>query len=110
MARIPEYWFLERSFDPSAIARFANENGLWYETRDEIAAGLRNGRRRARLLAVVRKVMPQCLTARQQLCLTEHYFEGKSYRQIGQEQGLHFTTVGQHVTAAVRRLRKALCD
>ena len=101
---------MERSFDPSAIAGFANENGLWYETRDEIAAGLRNGRRRARLLAVVRKVMPQCLTARQQLCLTEHYFEGKSYRQIGQEQGLHFTTVGQHVTAAVRRLRKALCD
>ena len=67
MARIPEYWFLERSFDPSAIAGFANENGLWYETRDEIAAGLRNGRRRARLLAAVRKVMSQCLTARQEL-------------------------------------------
>jgi len=67
MARIPEYWSLERSSDPAAIARFANENRLWHETRDEIAAGLRNGRRRARLLAAVRKVMAQCLTARQQL-------------------------------------------
>jgi len=110
MARIPEYRFLERSFDPSAIARFANENSLWYETHEEIAAALRNGRRQARLLAAVRRAMPKCLTARQQLCLAEHYFEGKSYRQIGREQGLHFTTVGQHVTAAVRRLRKVLCD
>ncbi len=110
MARIPDYWFLERSVDSLGMARFTNENSLWYETHDEIAAGLRDGRRRARLLAAVCKVMPDCLTARQQLCLAEHYFEGKSYRRIGQEQGLHFTTVGQHVTAAVRRLRKVLCD
>ena len=75
-----------------------------------IGPGLREGRRRAQLLAAVCKVMPECLTARQQMCLAEHYFEGKSYRKIGREQGLHFTTVGQHVTAAVRNLRKALCD
>ena len=110
MARIPEYRFLERSFKPSVIAKFANEDRLWYETREEIADGLREGRRRARLIAAVGKVMPHCLTARQQMCLIEHYFKCKSYRQIGREQGLHFTTVGQHVTAAVRNLRKALCD
>ena len=109
MAHIPEYWFLERSVGQAAIEGFANEDSLWYETPDEIAAGLRDGRRRTRLQAAVLKVMASCLTARQQLCLAEHYFKCKSYRQIGREQGLHFTTIGQHVTAAVRNLRKALC-
>jgi len=109
MGHIPEYWFMEKSFDPASIAKFANQNSMWYESPEEVAAGLKEGRRRERALDAVRRAIPKCLTARQQLCIKEHCFEGKSYRRIGREQGLHFTTVAQHVSAAVRRLRKALC-
>jgi len=109
MAHIPEYRFLEKPFDPATIARFSNEDGLWHETTEDVAAGLRAGRHRAQVIEAVRRAIPRCLTARQRLCLDEHYFEGKSMRQIAREQGLHFTTVAQHVAAAIRRLRKALC-
>ncbi|MCD6288179.1 MAG: sigma-70 family RNA polymerase sigma factor [Candidatus Hydrogenedentes bacterium] len=108
MARIPDYRFLERSFEPAMLDKYANENSLWHETPEEKLEGLRAGRRRQRKLAIVRRAIEEHLTEKQQLCLREHFFEGKSMRKIAAEQGIHFTTVAQHINAGLRRLRKEL--
>ena len=108
MARIPDCRFLERSFGPMALDRFSNEQALWHETPDEKRDGLRKGRRRARILAAVRKAIARNLTEKQRFCVREHFFEGKTMRRIAAEQGLHHSTIAQHIKAGVRRIRKAL--
>jgi DNA-directed RNA polymerase specialized sigma subunit len=109
MARTPEHKFVERSFDPAILDKFGNDETLWYETPDEKCEGLREGRRRKRAVGRVRKAMAERLTEKQQFCINEHFFERKSMRRIAAEQGLHFSTIAQHVKAGIRRLRKALC-
>lgn len=108
MARIPEYRFLERSFDPALLDKFPSDEALWYETPDEKRKGLRESRRRARIMLAVRKVMDCNLTAKQRFCVNEYFFEGKTMRLIAAEQGLHHSTIAQHVNAGVRRIRKAM--
>ena len=108
MARTPDYKFLERSLDPAILDKFANDESLWYETAAEKREGFREGRRRKRIFRRVRKLMVEGLTEKQQFCVKEHFLEGKSMRRIAAEQGLHFSTVAQHVKAGIRRLRKAL--
>ena len=108
MARIPSYKFLEKSFDPRDLERFTNEDGLWYESPEEVEQALERGTRRADQLVLVVKLIEQCLTARQRTCTKLYYLEGKSLREIAAITGLHFTTVHQHVHAATKKLKRAV--
>ena len=106
MARIPSYKFLEKLFDPKDLDRFTNEDGLWYETPEEVEAALDEGRERADRLVLLVKLIGECLTAPQCTCAKLHYLEGKSLREIATITGVHFTTVHQHVRAATKKLRR----
>ena len=108
MSRIPSYKFLEKLFDPSDLERFTNEQGLWYESPEEIECGLEQGTRHARQLALLAKLIDQCLTPAQCTCTKLYYLEGKSLREIAAITGIHFTTVHQHVHAAVKNLKRAV--
>lgn len=108
MARIPEHRFLERPFDPAILDKFPNEEAFWYETPDEKRHGLREGRKRKRIVAAVRKVMACNLTDKQRVCVHKYFFGAKTMRQIAAEQGLHHSTIAQHIHAGVRRIRKAM--
>jgi RNA polymerase sigma factor (sigma-70 family) len=106
MSRIPSYKFLEKSFDPRDLERFTNEEGLWYESPEEVEDGVKRGTRQARRLALLVKLMDECLTRAQCTCTKLYYLEGKSLREIAAITGIHFTTVHQHVHAAIKRLRR----
>ncbi len=108
MSRIPSYKFVEKLFDPSDLERFTNEDGLWYESPEEIERGLEQGRHQARRLALLVKLMDECLTPAQCACTKLYYLEGKSLREIAAITGIHFTTVHQHVHAAVKKLKREM--
>ena len=106
MARIPSYKFLERLFDPKDLERFTNEDGLWYESSEEVELALDRGRERADRLALLVRLIEKCLTAPQCTCTKLYYLEGKSLREIATITGVHFTTVHQHVWAATKKLKR----
>jgi RNA polymerase sigma factor (sigma-70 family) len=106
MSRIPSYKFLERLFDPKDLERFTNEDGLWYESQEEVEQALDRGRKRASQLVLLVQLIEECLTAPQRTCAKLYYLEGKSLREIAAMTGVHFTTVHQHVRAATKRLRR----
>lgn len=106
MSRIPSYKFVEKSFDPVDLERFANEDGLWYETPDEVERQLERGKTNAARLVLLVELIETCLTAPQCTCAKLYYFEGKSLREIAAITGVHFTTVHQHVRAATKKLRR----
>jgi len=106
MARIPSYKFLERLFDPKDLERFTNEDGLWYESPEEVEQALDRGRERADQLVLLVRLIEKCLTAPQCTCTKLYYLEGKSLREIATITGVHFTTVHQHVRAATKKLRR----
>ncbi len=106
MCRIPSYKFLEKSFDPRDLERFANEDGLWYEPAEEVNRRLARGRKRAAQLVILVNLIEHCLTRPQCTCAKLYFFEGKSLREIAAITGVHFTTVHQHVRAATKKLRR----
>jgi RNA polymerase sigma factor (sigma-70 family) len=105
MCRIPSYKFVEKSFDPRDLERFANEDSLWYEPAEEVDRRLARGRKRAAQLVILVNLIESCLTGPQCTCAKLYYFEGKSLREIAAITGVHFTTVHQHVRAALKKLR-----
>ena len=50
----------------------------------------------------------QKLTDKQRAVLTLYIEEGKSFREIGEELGIHKDTVKEHYHAAIKNLRKIL--
>ncbi len=106
MCRIPSYKFLEKSFDPRDLERFANEDSLWYEPPEELEQRLDVGRKRAAQLVILVNLIESCLTDPQCRCAKLYFFEGRSLRQIAAITGVHFTTVHQHVRAATKKLRR----
>lgn len=106
MCRIPSYKFVEKSFDPRDLERFANEDSLWYEPAEEVERRLERGRRRAAQLVLLVKFIESCLTGPQCTCVKLYYFEGRSLREIATITGVHFTTVHQHIRAATKKLKR----
>jgi len=106
MCRIPSYKFVEKSFDPRDLERFANEDSLWYEPTEEVEQRLARGRKRAAQLVILVNLIESCLTGPQCTCAKLYFFEGRSLREIAAITGVHFTTVHQHVRAATKKLRR----
>ncbi|HOE66571.1 MAG TPA: hypothetical protein PLO62_08585, partial [Candidatus Hydrogenedentes bacterium] len=58
------------------LSKIDRTRGAWYETEEEIAAGVKWGREKARLLRWVRSQMTMRLTLRERRCVELYYFEG----------------------------------
>jgi len=99
---------LRLCFDPNALDRFEVNHGAWFEPPEEIARGLRQGQRKAVLLAWVRAQMLLVLTPREQQCLELYYFQGgMTYEAIGRRTGTHASSCCRAVHRALRKLRAA---
>ena len=58
----------------------------------------------------VRKAMKELLTGRQRECLTLYYLRSYSQRRIAKRLGIHQTTVSQHISFALKKLRSLCWD
>ena len=93
------------NFSPDAWAVLKVSESFWYETPEEIQAGLAWGKRKARLLRWVRREMHRQLTPTESLCLQMHYFRGMPITQIAHANGISPSSVQRALDRAIRKLR-----
>ncbi|MCC6490551.1 MAG: hypothetical protein IT364_23905 [Candidatus Hydrogenedentes bacterium] len=89
---------------PEALHLFENSRGAWFETPEEIEAGLEWGKRKAELLAWVRRQMGRRLTQRERRCMELYFFEGLTYREAGEKTGTNASSVHRAVTRSLRKI------
>jgi len=92
---------------PNIIQIHNTQESAWYETPEEIEAGLKWGEEKAKLLKWVRRAMGRKLTLRERRCVELYYFEGLSFREVGRRTGTNASSCCRAITRAVRKLRAA---
>jgi len=92
---------------PSYFKRLEARRNLWYESPEEIAAGLAWGRRKARLLQWIRQEMGTSLTQRERECIELYFFHGMTCREVGQATATNASSVHRAIRRSIRKLRQA---
>ena len=90
---------------PARLDRVIRERQAWYETREEIEAGVEWGRIKCRLLQWVRLRMDMHMTPQERRCLELYYFFGLTVREIGEDTKLTNSAIHASLRRCVHRLR-----
>lgn len=93
--------------NPRVLMHLSEHRGAWYESEEEIEAGLRRGAEKARLLLWIRSEMGRRLTPREVRCVELHFFDGLSFREVGVKTDTAPSSVCRAVKRALRKLRSA---
>jgi RNA polymerase sigma factor (sigma-70 family) len=94
-------------FSERAVEDVGEQQGLWYESPEEVEAQLvQGGVRDARMRWVLRQ-MERRLEARERRCVEMHYLQDKTFREIAKELALPKSAVERIVRGAVAKLRSA---
>lgn len=96
-----------RQVKPMCFELWLESNGLWYESKEEIEAGLAYGARKAALLHWLEEAMTRVLTAKEQECLRLYFLEEMPYRQLGAAANISAATALRAVRRAVLKLQAA---
>lgn len=64
-----------------------------------------NTESRAKMKKILLKAISSELTDLQKLCITEHYLNEKTGKEIAKELGVNASTVSRHINAARKKLR-----
>ena len=92
---------------PGALENIPECQSVWYESEEEIKAGLKRGSEKARLLRWIRREMGRRLTLRERRCVELYFFQGKSLREVGAATSTAPSSVCRAVQRSLRKLRHA---
>ena len=95
------------SVPPEFFEEMSARCGPWYETEEEIQAGLKWGRQRERLLRWARLLMNRRLTLRERRCIELHFFKGMSCVDVATATGSDPSSVQRAISRSLRKLRCA---
>lgn len=95
---------------PEALRLFENERSAWFESEEDVEAGLEWGRQKALLLRWVRRQMDQHLTDRERRCAELYFFEGHTYREIGRITGTNASSAYRAVVRSLRKLKRRVIE
>ncbi len=93
---------------PFMIDALARENTPWFESSEDIEAGLAWGREKEALLKRVREWMAACLSDMERKSIALYYFENLNYRDAADRLGVNASTVCRAVHRATDKLRAEL--
>lgn len=97
-----------RTIDVKYLNMVSNFQNLWYETEEEIEAGLEWGKQKVAMLRRVREAMKSRLTPRQRECVTMYFFKGMTYEEIGRATHTNPAAAYRATMRGVRILQWAL--
>lgn len=80
------------------------KEAMWYESPEEIEAGLEWGEEKAKLLRWVQRQMGRRLTKRERRCIELYYFEGMTFREVADRTGTNASSAHRAIRRAVRKL------
>ncbi len=95
------------TLEPAKLERYIAENRMWYETPEEIRAGLEWGRRKQSLLRWVRRQMGRRLTLKERRSIELRFFHNLTFAEMGDEMQLDAVTAWRVVQASIKKLQKA---
>lgn len=92
---------------PAMLSSLSRSRGMWFETPEEIEAGLEWGRRKRVLLKWIRRQLGRRLTRDERRCLELYYFQGLNFRQVGEETGIDAPAAFRSVRRSIIKLKQA---
>ncbi|HIJ74466.1 MAG TPA: sigma-70 family RNA polymerase sigma factor [Candidatus Hydrogenedentes bacterium] len=95
---------------PEIMKGFDTTRSLWYETQEEIEAGLAWREGKAALLRWLCRQMRRRLTLRERRCLELYFFKNMNYREVAAVTGTNPSSVLRGVQRAMRKLRQAAAE
>lgn len=90
--------------NPQRIDQRTLREAMWYESAEEVEAGLQWGEEKANLLRWVRRQMGRRLTKRERKCIELYYFKGLSCREVGDKTGTDPSSAYRAIQRAIRKL------
>jgi len=96
--------------DPHTLSLLNRNRAAWYETEEEIKAGIAWGKRKAELLQWIRRRIGRRLTLRERRCVELYFFEDKNYREVGTITGTSASSCYRAIRRALRKLRHAAAE
>lgn len=93
--------------DPETLTYVPVSRAIWYETEEEIEAGLAWARRKAVLFRWLRRQMGERLTLRERQCVELRFFSGLSLEDVAKEAGMSLSGASRAVRRSLRKLRQA---
>lgn len=110
----PEFW--EVPLDHADLAKFSNESGIWFETREDREDRYIREDRVNHLVDKVYGVLSELLTPKQCQVVVLYFGHGKTQQEIADILGISRRVVsqhlfgicrnGKHIGGAVNKLRK----
>lgn len=94
-----------RSLSPEIIGNFSNEDNCWFETDEEKELMLEWGRKKRKLISWLRKKMKRRLTQSELYYIEMHFFQGKTYREIGKECGKSPSSICRSIRRSMHKLK-----
>jgi RNA polymerase sigma factor (sigma-70 family) len=111
----PDFW--EVTISEESWEQFTLEDGLYYESPEEVEERLERAERAESLWPTISAIMDEVLTARQREVISLYFFEGLNQREIAEKLSISQQSVSEHlygknrngrvVGGALRKLRKA---
>lgn len=101
-------WEKEIPCDPWLIGEMnSNEQGLWFESREDRIKRWHREDKIEKLFAKVMKLVKTELTQKQREALQLYYLKEKTYRQMGKIMGISFQRCSNLVSDGIRNVQKA---
>ena len=90
--------------NPQRIDLRTVRGAMWYESPEEVEAGLEWGEEKEKLLRWVRRQMGRRLTKRERQCIELYYFKGLTCREVGEKTGTDPSSAYRAIQRAIRKL------
>jgi RNA polymerase sigma factor (sigma-70 family) len=96
------------SVSPDFFTEISTTRGAWYESREEIEAGLEWGEQKTQLLRWTRRQISRRLTVRERRCVELYFFQGLTYLEIGKATGINPSSAFRAVRRSLNKLKRDL--
>lgn len=93
---------------PERLGMKSTTSAMWYESPEDVEDGLQWGEEKAKLLRWVQRQMGRRLTKRERHCVELYYFEGLTFREVGDRTGTNASSAFRAIKHAVRKLNTAV--
>ena len=96
----PDFW--EVCLEPHDLAKYSNEAGLWFESREDRRAHCHREFRARRMMQPIMDLIGSILTQKKREALILYFLHQKTQEEVAQIMGISRRVVSQHLFGVCR--------